>query len=235
MNKISGIYKITCLVDGRCYIGQSVNVFIRLKQHKSNLKSNRHENKYLQGLYNQFGANNFTYELIEECSIEELDEREKYWINFFGGKDSKMNCNFESGGHALKTMSKELLARQSLSHKGQHSSPRTEFAKGIIPWNKGKKTPLEIRQKLSKAHIGQKISEETKKKISETSKGLVVGKDRYNAKAICMYDQDMNLIKEFECIVQVLNFLGLKGSKHLNKHLDNGKLYHNYYWKRKEN
>lgn len=77
MNKISGIYKITCLIDGRCYIGQSVNVFVRLKQHKSNLKSNRHENKYLQGLYNQFGANNFTYELIEECSIEELDERER--------------------------------------------------------------------------------------------------------------------------------------------------------------
>jgi len=47
------------------------------------------------------------------------------------------------------------------------------FKKDCIPWNKGQKTPKEVRKKLSEAHMGKKHSDETRKKISKANKGKV--------------------------------------------------------------
>lgn len=234
--KISGIYKITCKANNVCYIGQSVDIDSRLTHHKRALRNNTHKNKYLQGLYNKYGATNFTYEIIETCPITELDAKERYWIGYYGGVESKRNCNFESGGHATKFYNNEYKDAKSKKYKGiglPNGEP-TRFPKGHQPWNKGKATPPEIRAKLSKAHTGLKVSEQTKRKISKTSKGLITGKDRYNSVRVYMYNKDMELIKEFECIKHALDFINVHGNRHIKRHIINGKLYHGYYWKREK-
>jgi len=76
----SGIYKITNEVNGKIYVGQSQNVFKRKMQHFSELRANAHENHCLQSDWNKNHGRHFTWEVIEYCPIEELNEREQYWI-----------------------------------------------------------------------------------------------------------------------------------------------------------
>lgn len=231
MEKLSGIYKITCLLNGVCYIGQSVDLTRRVRQHKTDLKNNRHHNKYLQNLFNKYKSDNFSFDVIELCDISQLDERERYWIAYYGGVESKANCNWESGGHHLKTYSQELRQVQSLSHKGQHSSPNTQFKKGRKPWNTGKKFSDEYRQKLSQVHLGKKQSKETKKKLSLVSKGKRLGKERYNAIPIACYDDLGNLIKRYECISQASKE-NCVSTTSISKAITKNKKCRGYYWKK---
>ena len=62
----SGIYKITNKIDGKCYIGQSSNIKKRFKDHRYDLKYNKHDNPYLQNAYNKYGKDNFKFEILCE-------------------------------------------------------------------------------------------------------------------------------------------------------------------------
>ena len=230
MEKICGIYKITCLSNSVVYIGQSVNILARWKAHFNQLKGNRHKNPYLQNMFSKFGITSFRFEIVETCTIDELDERERFWINAYGGVDSKLNCNFESGGHRLKRFSKELKEIQSKSHKGQRNSRETEFKKGSTPWNKGKKaTPLAC-QHQSESHLGKKVSEETKKKISEKNK-KIRGAMRYNAIKISIIDDQDNVLMTFDTIVDANKYIGGTGGNIL-KSIKKNRKYKGYRFKK---
>ena len=73
---MTGIYKITCLATNKSYIGQSVSIKRRWATHKRELAKNIHYNTYLQNAYNKYGEENFTYEILELCSKDKLNERE---------------------------------------------------------------------------------------------------------------------------------------------------------------
>lgn len=73
-----GIYKITNKITNQSYIGQSVHIERRWTEH-----CNSKCNSYIGQAIKQYGKNNFTFEIIEECSIKELNNKEEYWINFF--------------------------------------------------------------------------------------------------------------------------------------------------------
>ena len=72
-----GIYKITNKVNGKVYIGQSTNIQERWNRHKKNMKNGT--NKLYQAM-RFYGIENFIFTIIEECSKEQLNEREIYWI-----------------------------------------------------------------------------------------------------------------------------------------------------------
>lgn len=78
---IVGIYKITCIPNNKIYIGSSKNIKKRFFNHISSLKHGKHENAYLQHAFNKYGIDNFKFEVIEECLLEELIQREQYWID----------------------------------------------------------------------------------------------------------------------------------------------------------
>lgn len=81
---VTGIYRITNLTNGRCYVGQSVNIKTRLLTHiKRGLGAEQPtKNKLYPAMYEE-GPESFKYEIIELCPEEKLDEREKYWQKFF--------------------------------------------------------------------------------------------------------------------------------------------------------
>lgn len=90
-NKICGIYKITDLTTGLAYIGQSVDIKERFRQHiKTALSFGKVTNKLYQTM-KKSGLNNFTFEILEEVPKDKLNEREVYWINFYKTKDFGLN------------------------------------------------------------------------------------------------------------------------------------------------
>lgn len=96
---IVGIYKITNLCNQKCYVGQSKNISKRWSNHKQ-IAYNKNEKGYNYPLYaafRKYGLHNFKFEILEKCSISNLDDRENYWINFL-----KPEYNQTEGGEGHK-------------------------------------------------------------------------------------------------------------------------------------
>jgi len=97
-----GIYKITNIHSGQCYIGQSVDIRNRFRDHiKAGLGIGSWNNRFYTEM-KTLGPENFMYEILEECSRNKLNERERYWIDFYdstawgfnstqGNKDGELN------------------------------------------------------------------------------------------------------------------------------------------------
>lgn len=84
----TGIYKITNIENQKCYIGQAVNIADRWKQHiKRGVGAEAPtRNKLYPAMY-EFGPENFTFEILEECDKSLLDSREDYWQEFYQAKE----------------------------------------------------------------------------------------------------------------------------------------------------
>ncbi len=78
---ISGIYKILNKQTSDYYIGSSKNIHKRWTTHKHDLNKNNHHNSFLQRAWNKYGSENFIFEIIEECNIELLLEKEQIYLN----------------------------------------------------------------------------------------------------------------------------------------------------------
>lgn len=87
-----GIYKIQNKLNGKIYIGQSNDIERRFKEHCC-------PNRYLKSkiiveyAIQKYGKENFDFSVIEECPIEQLNERETYWINYYDSCKNGYNCN----------------------------------------------------------------------------------------------------------------------------------------------
>jgi group I intron endonuclease len=138
----SGVYKIRNVVTDRVYIGSSVDMESRRKQHLRNLKKKQHINSYLQRSYNKYGKGAFIFSILEECEQDQLLEREQFWFEFHTKNGKVYNV-------------KPLCVHSIL---GMKLSPETR--KKISESNKGKPS----------SRKGVKMSEETKRKISETER-----------------------------------------------------------------
>lgn len=84
----TGIYKITNIENNMCYVGQSANLSDRFKQHiKRGIGAEAPTRNKLYPVMLAIGPENFTFEIIEECDRSLLDEREKYWTDYFKAQE----------------------------------------------------------------------------------------------------------------------------------------------------
>jgi group I intron endonuclease len=81
-NKKIGVYKITNLVNGKLYIGSSIEMGKRWRSHINNLTNGSHHSQKLQNSVNKHGITNFVFKVVELCDLENLVVREQYWIDF---------------------------------------------------------------------------------------------------------------------------------------------------------
>lgn len=91
-----GIYKITNKVNNKCYIGQSVDINRRFSSHKTAAK-NQVKYPFYEAI-NKYGIENFNFDILEECGKEELNEKEKYWIQHYKSNNSEYGYNLTDGG-----------------------------------------------------------------------------------------------------------------------------------------
>lgn len=88
----SGIYCITDLANGKRYVGQSVHISERIKQHFRELKRGTHGNKEMQADYTR-DWKHFKWEVLEICDVAHLGAQEKYWSEYYHCFDPKRGYN----------------------------------------------------------------------------------------------------------------------------------------------
>ena len=76
-----GIYTITHRESGRCYVGQALNMHKRWLSHQSSLRRNKHDSKYMQNVWNKYFEDAFDFEVVENCDVDDLTEREQWWMD----------------------------------------------------------------------------------------------------------------------------------------------------------
>lgn len=92
--EVCGIYKITNKNNRMCYIGQSKKVRERFRDHmKCGLGIDTPANNKLYQAMLKEGLSTFTFELIESCSVENLDEKEYFYINLYNSYHFGYNSN----------------------------------------------------------------------------------------------------------------------------------------------
>ena len=93
---VCGVYKITNKKTDEIYIGQSVNIADRWKNHiKCGLGIDASSTNTLYNNMQETGVWNFTFELLEKCSREKLNEKERFWIDMYSS--NKVGLNMTKG------------------------------------------------------------------------------------------------------------------------------------------
>ena len=90
--KFGKIYLITNDINSKVYVGQTIQTLNkRFNGHCCYSKSDRSINMYIKRAIHKYGRDKFHIQLIEECPVNILDEREKYWINFYNSYNTGYN------------------------------------------------------------------------------------------------------------------------------------------------
>ncbi len=192
----SGIYLIKNKINNKKYVGSTINFKKRWGQHISALNKNSHDNSYLQKSWNKYGMDNFEFSVIEEVIINDLLEREQYYINYYNVSNRNDGYNLlPTAGNNLGykhtnetkekmrkphgAMSKEAKENMKISaskrDKSMYSNPERNMK--ISKANINKKYSEETKKKMSESRNGKKHSEETKKKMSESKKGKLISNE----------------------------------------------------------
>lgn len=138
-----GIYKITCTISGKFYIGSAVNLYTRHYDHFSTLRRSKHKNIYLQRAYDKYGKDAFTFEVLELVPDRKmLTTREQYWFDELQP--------FGDRGYNI--------APNAISNLGKKLSPETR--EKIRQTAIGRTPTPETREKLRQANLGKKMSPE---------------------------------------------------------------------------
>lgn len=185
-----GIYKITN-PKGKVYIGQSIDIERREKEY-SKMRCKRQKHLYYS--FEKYGWEAHRFEILEECTLDELDEKEQYWGEFFNVLEEGLNHRLGKGRGSVSEETKKKIGKTN-------SRPK----------------PKGFGDKISKLTKGKKRSEETKLKQSKALKGREgVNKgmswkwdvSEYN---ILQYDLDGNFIKRWRTITEASEETKIKG------------------------
>ena len=171
------IYKITNKVNNKIYIGQTTSSLEeRWSSHLSHSKHNK--GSIIGNAINKYGAENFTIEQIDSAlSLEELNTKEKTYIDLYKSMDSDIGYNLMSGGnnslHSPATKLKMSLSKlgKVSNRKGKQSSVKTKQKQSQSL--KGRPKSEEHKAKIRNALTGKPKSEEAKKNLSKACMGRI--------------------------------------------------------------
>jgi group I intron endonuclease len=177
-----GIYKIENLIDGKVYIGSSVNMVNRKYKHFWMLKKGIHDNNYLQHSYNKFGEKSFKFEILEECNNENLIISENFHILKYKSNNNEFGYNLATVNEFRRnTYNDEVKIKLSKHYLNKNGNFKTysliniqtneqhifntlvDGADYLIKNGFAKGKSRNVRMKLSNSLRGIKVSNGSKK------------------------------------------------------------------------
>lgn len=182
-----GIYKITNTVNGKVYIGQSINIEKRWKRHIYELSKNRHGNLHLQSAWNKYGSSSFVFKVLKICSKEKLNYYETYYWEQY--RNNCYNLHKTGEAHNVSEETKKKISESSKRKYELHpelrelhrklragkpvirKKPRKKITVKELRKIKWKNKKIEKRNKLKEAKRIRKLKEKirhmklTKRKI----------------------------------------------------------------------
>ncbi len=194
-----GIYRIVNKINTNCYYGSSKNIEKRWIRHKKQLNDHTHINCILQRAWDKYGEMNFSFEIIEECSISELLLKEQCYLdlkpayniglNSSGGDNLTNNPKKEEIIKKIKnTLNKRYCLMTETEKKEKFSKPMSKNPN----WKGGKKTYCNCGSEMKaksktcgkcrprcgekNPFFNKKHSEDFKKKLSKNKKNKYYGK-----------------------------------------------------------
>lgn len=207
-----GIYKITNRINGHSYVGQSVDIKRRFKEHRCYHSASYYNNVFARAM-RKYGRDSFDYSVLEECEVDQLDAREMYWISLL-----KPEYNMTDGGHGNKgrKMSEESRKAMSIQKKKEWAklpdAKKAEIITRLTGQPVGHLVSEETREKLRQANLGKKQSAET----IERRKQTIIDKKRNgyrqtnsgHKKKVCCVDTGV----VFDSVREAAEMMGLKSS-----------------------
>lgn len=158
---LTGIYKIESILHpDRIYIGSSINIVRRQKEHNKTLCKNYHPNAKLQSYYNKYGSDSLLFSIIELCDLNCLIDREQFYIDtLLPSFNLRLRANSNIGYKA----SEETKLKLRISHLGRKPSKEALLKNKIA--NSGE----------NNAMFGKKHKPESIRKMIDSKKGMFIG------------------------------------------------------------
>ena len=220
----SGIYKITS-PSGRVYIGQSVDIERRWLYYKR-CKSNSQIR--LNSSFKKYGVEKHKFEIIEECCVNQLNNRERYWQEYYNvlDQDFGLNCRVTKSSDKSGYFSKESRKRLSDAIRGRKSSESTK--KKLSKMKKGELNNRAILVLNMETGIYYGTIKEAASTINLTGKNLEkrLRGVQYNNTSFAKVSKNGNFIEESECNVRPNLKLGNNPQAKIILSLDDG-IYYN--------
>lgn len=147
-----GIYKIISPTN-KIYIGQSIDIYKRwCTYYQLNSKTKRQPKLYRS--FKKYGVKTHTFEIIENCSIGLLNERERHWQEYYNSINLGLNCIYQETNYKKRKVSQQTRDKIRKANLGKKPNKETIEKLRIRmignSYVKGKKRDDKVKEKISK-------------------------------------------------------------------------------------
>lgn len=173
--EVGGIYEIRNINNNKVYVGKTVNFKRRYNTYKSAYKTKRasHINGYLMSAIDKHGANSFRFTMIEACSVEEMSERELFWMVEMGSTDPLKGYNLRMDS------STGMITHQSTRDKIS-KRVRSEYASGV-------RSPSTTSDFFREYWKDGDLKASMSQSVSESSRSYFIQKNR-EGEVVCVWN-----------------------------------------------
>lgn len=126
-----GVYSIFNLINGKRYVGSSIDIYNRLHEHFHNLKNNKAHNKHLQAAWNKYGEDAFKFNILEYCDVDKQFEQEQYYIDLMHPEYNLTEQVVATYGRELSEETKKKIS-DTLKRKYELGELSTYIRKDIM-------------------------------------------------------------------------------------------------------